>query len=314
MAALCVAQLVAGQHWGHLSLLLLLTAAPTVLVAVHRAEDRPVAVPTAVGCLAAAVLLALAAGELAPTVAAILLTGLFSAAMIVGADLEPHTRHALAGAAAGCGLAALLVPLANREPTALAALLTVQGLGTLGFAWRSGRRHTVASVDGCGEVPHMAAGAWRVGAAQLVLAAWIAAAVSDLTAVEWYSLPAAAGLLLAAAPHLSQGPSWPAWGPGLLVAAVPSTLFAAATSAGPREVGVLLVAASAMVAGARLSVRAPVLVGAGAALALTVGLVVRQLPLPLGAALIIGAALLGLGMLRERRPVAGFGRRLADLR
>jgi hypothetical protein len=57
-----------------------------------------------------------------------------------------------------------------------------------------------------------------------------------------------------------------------------------------------------------------VLVGAGTALALSVGLVVRQLPLPLGAALIIGAVLLGLGMLRERRPVAGFGARLAELR
>jgi hypothetical protein len=234
--------------------------------------------------------------------------------MLVGADLEPHTRHALAGAAVCCGVAALLIPLLNREPTTLAALLAVQGLGTLGFAWRSGRQHTVPAGEDGDDVPHVAAGAWRMGAAQLVLAAWIAAGVNDLTAIEWYSLPAAAGLLLAAGPRLSQGPSWPAWGPGLLVAAVPSTLFAVATSAGPREIGVLLVAAVAMVAGARGSVRAPVLVGAGAALALSVGLAVRQLPLPLGAALIIGAALLALGMLRERRPVAGFGRRLADLR
>jgi hypothetical protein len=185
---------------------------------------------------------------------------------------------------------------------------------TLGFAWRSGRQHTVAPADGGDEVPHVAAGAWRVGAAQLVLATWITAVVTEQTAIEWFSLPAAAGLLLAAGPRLTQGASWPTWGPGLLVAAVPSTLFAAATSAGPREVGVLLVAAAAMVAGARLSVRAPVLVGAGAALALSVGLVVRQLPLPLGAALIVGAVLLGIGMRRERHPVAGFGARLAELR
>jgi hypothetical protein len=160
----------------------------------------------------------------------------------------------------------------------------------------------------------VAVGAWRVGAAQLVLAGWIAAAEAGLPAIEWYSLPAAAGLLLAAGPRLFQGPSWPAWGPALLMAAVPSTVSAAATSAGPREVMVLLIAAVAMIGGARWSVRAPVLVGAGTALALSLGLVVRQLPWPLGTALLVGTALLGLGMLRERRPVAGFSARLADLR
>jgi hypothetical protein len=91
-------------------------------------------------------------------------------------------------------------------------------------------------------------------------------------------------------------------------------LLAAATSEGPREVSVLLIAALAMICGAHWSVRAPVLVGAGTALALSVGLVVRSLPWPLGAALIIGSALLAVGMLRERHPVAGFGARLADLR
>lgn len=313
MAALCVLQLVGGEHWGLLALLLLLTAVPTVLVALRRPDDRPVAIPAAVGCLAGAVLLALAAGWLAPLVAALLLTGLYSATMTAGAGLEPHIRHATAGAAAACLVPAVLLPLANHEPEVLAGLLAAQGLATLGFAWRSGRRHTVASADG-EETPHVAAGAWRVAAAQLVLAAWIVAVVTDRTAIEWYSLPAAMGLLAAAGPTLFHGASWPAWGPGLLVAAVPSTLSAAATSAGPREIGVLLVAAGAMVAGARLSVRAPVLVGAGAALALTVGLLVRQLPVPLGAALIVGVVLLALGMLRERRPVAGFGARLAELR
>jgi hypothetical protein len=313
MAALCVLQLVGGDRWGQLSLLLLLTAAPTVLVAVRRPDDRPVALPTAVGCLAGAVLLALASGRLEALEAAILLTGLYSATLAVGAGLEPHTRHATAGAAAGCLVPALLLTIANHEPRVLAGQLAVQGLVTLGFAWGSGRQHTVASAEG-EAVPHVATGAWRVGAAQLVLAAWIVAVVTHRTAVEFYSLPVAVALLLAAGPGLFRGASWPAWGPGLLVAAVPSTLFAAATSAGPREIGVLLVAATAMVAGARFSVRAPVLVGAAAALALTVGLLIRQLPVPLGAALVVGVVLLALGALRERRPVAGFGRRLADLR
>ena len=69
-----------------------------------------------------------------------------------------------------------------------------------------------------------------------------------------------------------------------------------------------------MVGGARWSVRAPVLVGAGTALAVSAGLGVRQLPWPLASALLIGSALLAVGMLRERHPVAGFGARLADLR
>jgi hypothetical protein len=285
-----------------------------VLVAVHRPDDRPVALPAAVGCLAGAVVLALAAGALSPSIAAVLLTGLYGATMTVGAGLEPHTRHATAGAAAACALAALLFPAANGGAEALALHLAAQGLCTLGFAWRSGRRHESTTTDGMDELPHVAVGAWRVGAAQLVLAAWSGAAEAGLPAVEWYSLPAAAGLLLAAGPRLFHGSSWPAWGPALLVAAVPSTLLAAATSAGLREGGVLLIAAVAMVGGARWSVRAPVLVGAGTALALSLGLVVRQLPWPLGIALIVGTALLGIGMLRERHPIAGFSARLADLR
>lgn len=314
MAALCVGRLVAGERWGQLSLLLLLTAAPTVLVAVHRPDDRPVAVPTAVGCLAGTVLLALAAHVLGAPTAALLLTGLYGATMTAGAGLEPHTRHATAAAAAACGSAALLLVVAHREPKLVALHLAVQGLATLGFAWRSGQLHVAPSTDGADELPHVAVGAWRVGAAQLVLAAWIAAEVAHLTAVEWFTLPTAAGLLLAAGPRLLHGPSWPSWGPGLLVGSVPSTLLAAGTSGGPREIGVLLIAVVAMVGGARRSVRAPVLVGAGAVLASSVGLVVRQLPVPLGAALVVGTALLALGVLRERHPVAGFSARLADLR
>jgi hypothetical protein len=41
---------------------------------------------------------------------------------------------------------------------------------------------------------------------------------------------------------------------------------------------------------------------------------VRALPWPLLAALVVGVALLAVGLLRERRPVAAFGTRLADLR
>jgi hypothetical protein len=57
-----------------------------------------------------------------------------------------------------------------------------------------------------------------------------------------------------------------------------------------------------------------VLAGAGTALALAIGLAVRQAPWPLGAALIVGSVLLAIGALRERVPAGGFGARLADLR
>jgi hypothetical protein len=306
MTSLCLVQLLVGQRWAQLSLLLLLTAIPTALAAV-RPENRPVALPTAVGCLAGAVLLALPAGLFGPGTAAALLTALYGAAMALGSGLDAPSRRATSAAAAVCAAAAVLLLAAEGRRTALALILAVQGLCTLGWAWRTGR----APVTGSDGASHAA---WRAGAAQLVLAAWVAAATAGLAAVEWYSLPAAAGLLIGAGPQVRQGASWPAWGPGLLVAAVPSGVLAVVTSDGARAVGVLVAAALVMVAGARFALRAPLMVGAGTALAVGLGFTVRALPWPLGAALVVGSLLLAIGMRREQRPVAGFGARLADLR
>ena len=314
MTVLSVGQLVAASRWSALSLLLVLTAIPTVLVAVHRREDRPVAVPTAVGCLAGAVLLALPDGLLTPAVAAVLLTVPYGGAMALGSALDATSRHATAVAAAGCAVAAVVLLVANGTRTTLAALLAVQGLCTLGWAaqaeWRAGRRPWALAEPDADVAP----GVWRIGATQLMVAAWLFAAAAGAGVVEWYSLPAAVALLVGSGPRLARGASWPAWGPGLLAAAVPSTLVAAVTADGPRSTVLLILAALAMVGGARTGVRAPLLVGAGTALTLTVGLAVRQLPWPLGGALLVGSVLLAVGMLRERRPVAGFGARLADLR
>ena len=314
MAGLCVGELIGASRWSALCLLLVLTAIPTVLVAVHRREDRPVAVPTAVGCLAGAALLALPDGLLDPAAAAVFLTTIYVGAMAVGSALDATSRHATAAAAAASAAAAVLVLVAEGSRPTLAAHLAVQGLATLGWAaqaqWRAGRRRAALAEPDADVAP----GAWRIGATQLMIATWIVAAAAGAGAIEWYSLPAAAALLVGAGPRLVRGASWPAWGPGLLVAAVPSTLVAAATTAGPRPTVLLAAAAAAMVIGARTCVRAPVLVGAGTALALTVGLAVRQLPWPLATALVIGSALLAVGVLRERYPVAGFGVRLADLR
>jgi len=311
MTVLCVAQLVAAGQWSQLCLLLVLTAVPTVFVAVHRPEDRPVAVPTVVGCLAGATLLALPDGLLSPGAAAVLLTALYGGSMLVGALLEPQTRRATAGAAAACAAATVVLLAMAREWSVLAAHLAVQGLLTVAWARLTTRRdgRTAPAED-----PPQTSAAWGVGAVQLVLAAWLGAAVAGHTAVEWYSLPAAAGLLLAAGPRLFTGPSWPTWGPGLLVAAVPSSVLAVVAPDAARAVGVLVAAAVAMVLAGRTGLRAPLLVGAGTTLALALGLTVRALPWPLLAALVMGSALLAIGMLRERRPVAAFGARLADLR
>jgi len=304
MAGLCLVQLVAGEQWAQLSLLLLLTAIPTVLVALRRPEERPVALPTAIGCLAGAVLLALPDGYLLPVDAAFALTVLYAVAMAAGSDLDPPSRRATARAAAVCAVAVvLLLAPSDRHPT-LAIALAVQGVFTLGWA-----RRTNARTD-----DEATRTAWRAGAAQLVLAAWVWAAAAGHTVVEWYSLPAAIGLLIAAGPQLRRGASWPAWGPGLLVAAVPSAILAVTTPDETRAVGVLVVAAAVLVAGARTGVRAPLMVGAGTVLALGLGFSVRALPWPLGTALVVGAALLAVGTRHERHPVAGFGRRLADLR
>jgi hypothetical protein len=311
MTALAVVQLIADQRWAQLSLLLLLTALPTAFVAAWRAVDRPVALPTAVGCLAGAVLLALPDGLLAPVPAAVLLTLLYGIAMVVGGELDRGTRRGTAISAAGCAVAAVLLLVANGAWAELAALLAVQGLFTLGWAWRGGRRPEAAPE--AADEPRVPGG-WRVGAVQLVAAAWLGAGTAGLAAVEWYSLSVAAGLLVAAGPRLLSGSSWPAWGPGLLVAAVPSTVLAVVGVDDARAVGVLITAAVSMVAGARTCLRAPLTIGAGTALAVAVGLAVRQVPWPLGAALLVGSVLLAVGMLRERYPVAGFGVRLADLR
>jgi hypothetical protein len=309
MTLLCVGELVAAEHWSALSLLLVLTAVPTVHVAVRQPHDRHVALPVAVGCLAGAVLLALPDGLLGPVAAAVLLTGLYGAAMMVGARLDATSRRATARAAAFCAVTAAVLLRAGGDRTTLAAVLALQAAFTLTWAWRTGPGHPAdAPADPA------SATAWRAGAVQFVLACWFFAAAAGLVAVEWYSLPAAAGLLIAAGPKLTSGPSWPAWGPGLLMAAVPSGALAVMTSDGVRAVAVLTVAAAVLVAGARTGVRAPLTVGAGSALAVGLGFTVRALPWQLVTALVVGCALLALGTRRERRPVAGFGRRLADLR
>jgi hypothetical protein len=98
------------------------------------------------------------------------------------------------------------------------------------------------------------------------------------------------------------------------VAAVPSAVLAVIAPDATRAVAVLIAAALATVAGAWTGLRAPLMIGGFTALGITVGFAVRAVPWPLMTALVVGSLLLAVGMRRERRPVAGFGARLADLR
>ena len=308
LVGLSVGQLVAGSRWLELVLLLVLTALPCVLVAALRRDDRHVAAPAAVGCLAGAALVAAASGLVGVGVAAGFLGVLYAGSLGAGLVLDPETRRATVVTGAVCaGLAVLLLVIA-RDRGVLAVQLAAQGAVTCAWGWHVW--HTPDPRDGGPE----GSPAWRAGAAQLVVAAWTAAALADLSIPEAYTLPAALGLLLAAGPRLGDGPSWPAWGPGLVVAAVPSVVWAIVAPGSTRPVLVLLAASAVMGAAAWRAVRAPLFVAAWTAVALALGLAVVALPLPVTGALVVGVVLLAVGARRERHPVAGFNARLAEMR
>ena len=302
MAVLALGQLCAGRSWSALSLLLVLTAVPTVLVGWHRPGERPVAIPTAIGCLTGAVLFAVPDGLLGPTAAAALLTALLAGGLLAGASLAVAVRRPTVLAAAAAAATAVVLEAAGGDLTALALLLAGQGLLVIAWAWW-----------GTGPQGHTSA-AWRIGAAELTAAAWAALATAGVHLVEAWTLPLAAGLLLAAGPALRHGHSWPAWGPGLLVAATPSAGLAVLEPGTVRPVAILLASAVAMLAGGISGLRAPLLIGAWTAVGVGVGLAATTSPWPIAAALVIGAVLLAAGARGERSPLAAFGARLADLR
>ncbi|MGY1815236.1 SCO7613 C-terminal domain-containing membrane protein [Blastococcus sp. SYSU D00820] len=303
LVTVSVVQLVGSGSWRGLVLLLVLTAVPSAWVAVRRADERPVAVPTAVGCLAAAALVAVPGDLTGPAGAAAALTGLYGATLVAGGALAAETRRPTTGAGVVCAVAAVGLVLADGDRRLMAAHLAVQGALAVGVAWTARSGAEAAAARGAGSV-------------ELVLAAWTTAALAGarFAEIEAYTLTAAAGLLLAAGPRLRTGPSGPAWGPGLLVAAVPSTVLAVTAPGALRPVLVLVAAALAMAGGARWSLRAPLVIGAVTAVALGLGLAAVALPLPVTGALAVGVALLALGARRELRPAGGSGARLADLR
>ncbi|RBY91337.1 SCO7613 C-terminal domain-containing membrane protein [Blastococcus sp. TF02A-30] len=310
---LALGRLLAGQEWDELSALLLLIALPAAIAAWRSTDDRPLLVPVTVVYVAAGVLSAVPAQWWPPSVAAALLTAVYAAALAVGAAFPADVRRGTTLTAALCSLATVALLVVDDQRPLLAVLLAAQSAATLSWAWRTSPA-TAPADDEADEQAAVATVAWRIGAAQLVLAAWIGVAHAGWTAVEAWTVPLATGLVVAAGRRLVEGPSWRAWGPALLVLFVPTTAIAVVEPHAVRAVVVLLLAGPAMVLGAWRSRRAPLLVGASAALAVALGLAARALPWPIGVALVVGGLLLWWGAVRERDPVGGFGRRLADLR
>jgi hypothetical protein len=188
----------------------------------------------------------------------------------------------LAGLAVGAALAAV-------DQDRLAEALTVAVPALLGAAGR-GRRHY----------------RWA-GSVVAVAAIWAWLVVADVTVLEAYTLPAAAVALAAGlaarngrAPHPG---SWPAYGPGLALALLPSLALA---TDGPGLARPLLLSGGAVLvvlAGARSRLQAPLVLGAVTLLGLAVDAawpVAARLPrwTTVGGS---GLLLLWLGATAERR-------------
>jgi hypothetical protein len=301
MAVLALVELSLRADWGALVVLFLLTALPSAAFS-WRADARSEALPWAVGCLGAAAVLAVPAGWLDAVPAAVVLTALYGVGLAVATTLPAPARLPTLVTAGSAAVAAvvLVVLQADREP--LAVLLALQGVLTVEWAGWTARPGQPPSV------------AWRIGAAQWTAAVWLAVSAGPVHVLEAYTLPLAAGLLLAQGPRLVEGPSWPAWGPGLLVAAVPSAVMAVVLPGITRPVVLLSVAALVMIAAAAAGLRAPLVIGAVTAVGTTLALALATLVWPVAAALVIGAVLVGVGAREEFSPVASFAAPLAKLR
>ncbi|MGY1839618.1 MULTISPECIES: SCO7613 C-terminal domain-containing membrane protein [unclassified Modestobacter] len=286
LTGLAVVQLLGSGHWSALAALLAVAAVPAVVVAARQPTDRPGALPIAVGCLAAAVLLAEADGSLGPAPAGQLLVLLCLLALGSATALRGHRAELpLTWTAAGVALLGLVHLARAGHLGGLALGLAVVGAGF------------VASGTVTDRAPARAG-----GSAALVVAAWLAAGQAGIAVPEAYTLPAAAVLWLYSGRRLVTGASWPAWGPGLVVAFAPSVWLAVTEPDLLRLVLVVLAATLTAVAGSRWAVQAPLVVGAASLAAVALGRVIAYLPLTgllvVGAA---GAVLLTAGAVYEDR-------------
>ncbi|GAA4754106.1 hypothetical protein GCM10023328_41850 [Modestobacter marinus] len=301
LTGLAVVQLLGSGHWSALATVVAGAAVPAVLVAVRRPTGRRWALPVAVGCPAAAVLLTEADGNLSPAPAGALLVPLCLLALGGATVLRRQPAELpLTWAAAVVAVAGSVELARTGHLFGLGLGLAVVGAGFLAAGTVTDRARTRAG-----------------GCVALVLAAWLAAGDAGTGVPEAYTLPAASVLWLYSGRRLATGASWPAWGPGLVVAFVPSVWLAVVEPDLLRLVLVVLAATLTAIAGSRWQVQAPLVVGAASLTAVALGRVVAYLPvtglLVVGAA---GAVLLAAGAVYEERRARARAAlaRVADLR
>ncbi|WP_344362488.1 SCO7613 C-terminal domain-containing membrane protein [Streptomyces gobitricini] len=239
-----------------------------------------------VGAVAAAV-------ELPVHLTGVALLAVPVATAAVGAVLRRHPA-AVPVESAGAAAGALGVGLASARPGVLALALALGGVVAAATAVRPERRPV----------------AGYAATALFVAAAWVRLAASGVSSPEAYALPVAVPALAVGVLRRRRDPeasSWVAYGPGLASALVPSLFAAWGDTGWPRPLVLGLVALAVTLAGARLRLQAPLLLG-GAVLALdglhelapyvvqAVGAVPRWLPPALA-----GLLLLAVGATYEQR-------------
>ncbi|WP_345700932.1 SCO7613 C-terminal domain-containing membrane protein [Kitasatospora terrestris] len=256
------------------------------------------AVGTVGGLSASGVVLAvLAVAVLSAPLAAVLRT---EAAPSQPGAAEPAVSGRAAGALslavefAGYALAAVALPLLLSRPGVLAFALAVSGVTALGVALRADRRVPAAVAAG----------------ALLTCSSWVRLALWDVRTPEAYTLPLAVVALAIGHRRHRQDPgaaSWSTYGPGLSLAFLPSVLALWSDGHWVRPLLLGVGALAVTVAGVRLRLQAPLLLGAATALltaghelAPTVvqalGLLPRWVPLAFA-----GLLLLALGARYEQR-------------
>lgn len=224
-----------------------------VLVAALAAAPLPrreVAVAGA-GLLGAA---ALAAHGAARGLSAEQVGGLLAVAVaaLLGAALLLDTARRTGAETAAAVVGAAAVVLASGDTGWLSWTLAALGLAALATALRADRRAAAPA-----------------GALLLSASSWVRLADAGVTAPEPYVLPLAGLALLLGHLRRRQVPgtrSWAAYGPGLLLALVPSLLVSLDDSSLVRPLLVAVAALAVLLVGARTALQAPLVVG-GAVLA-----------------------------------------------
>lgn len=272
----------------------LLVAAVVVAVGARRVAVRVAGCLAAVGAASALAVTAPLAGGLPLRAAAYPLLGV--AALVLAAATVPQARLGRVLDAAAQAVALVAAALAVEAARHLATVCVLWGVAVALRLLRrgepAGRRWAFAGI---------AAGSELLGA-------WVLLAAGGVTVLEAYTAPAAALALGAGLLALRTRPgltSWPALGPGLVAALLPS-LVAVLAGPDPQPWRRLLLGAAALgavLAGATRRWQAPVLLGGGVLTLLALHELARGwdlLPrwIYLGAG---GLALVGLAATYERR-------------